>query len=81
MRSSNFSNLFLIVFEDYTMEVWDSAKLRKVRKFTGHSNKINDCFFSKDNKFVFSSAMDKTLKIFEILSGKQINSISLDHAI
>jgi WD40 repeat protein len=81
MRSSNYSNLFLIVFEDYTMEVWDSTKFKKVRKFTSHSNKINDCFFSKDNKFIFSTSQDKTLKIFEILSGKQINSISLDYAI
>lgn len=81
MRSSNYSNLFLIVFKDYTMEVWDIVKLRCVRKFTSHSNKINDCFFSKDNKFVFSCSQDKTLKIFEVLSGKQINSISLDHAI
>ena len=74
MKQSNYSSLFMIVFADFSLEVWDSSKLKKARHFQLKSC-INDAFFTPDNKFVFACSQDNIMSIYEIMSGKLINQI------
>lgn len=61
--------------------MWDADKFIKARKFVGHTLAINDVVISNDHKFVISCSEDKSIKIWDILSGNIINSIKLDKSI
>lgn len=74
---SNYSALFLLVFEDFTIELWDMYKRQRSRHFRGHTKAITETRFTPNNKFIVSSSMDQTLKIWDILSGQLINDIVL----
>lgn len=52
LKPSKLASLFLIIFEDSTVEVWDIEKFKRARSFQLEAA-INDAFFSADNKFVF----------------------------
>ena len=59
----------MIIFEDNSIEIWDIEKFKRARQFK-LSAQIKEAFFSADNKFVFVASADKSLTIFDILSGK-----------
>lgn len=66
----------MILYENGVAEIWDFEKFKRARLFT-LEDKINDAFFSHDNKFVFIATQDKKMTIFEIISGNKINEIIL----
>ena len=52
-----------------------------VRKFEGHADRITDLCFSEDGKWLLSSSMDGTLRVWDVVLGRQIDTISVDLSI
>ena len=81
IEMSNFSNLFLLIFEDFSLEIWDLFTKGKSRKFTGHKAAITEAKFLSNNKFVISASLDQSLKIWDVLTGVLINDIAVEKTI
>lgn len=52
-----------------------SSKIIKERLFEGHLEPITYLTFSLDNQYVISSSFDNSIKIWDIITGKEINSL------
>ncbi|MGF1588866.1 MAG: WD40 repeat domain-containing protein [Pleurocapsa sp.] len=50
-------------------------KLIFFNELAGHSEKINSICFSDNNKFLASASKDKTIKVWQMKSGKLANII------
>lgn len=66
---------------DMVLRVFDVVTLRMVRKFEGHTDRITDLCFSEDGKWLLSSSMDGSLRIWDVILGRQIDAISVDVSI
>lgn len=54
--------------EDGSIKVWVNGK--PIKTFTGHSAAINALALSKDGKFLVSGSADKTVKLWEVATGR-----------
>ena len=81
LELSRFSALFILILEDFSLELWDLYKRSRSRRFTGHENSITEAKFTPDNRFVVSAAMDRSLKIWDVISGSLIQDIRVDKPI
>jgi len=73
---------------DKTLKLWDVASGREVHTFSGHSDVVWTVAFSPDGKYVLSggrgapadavSRPDKTLKLWDVKTGKEIKSFQVD---
>jgi hypothetical protein len=52
---SKLSQLFMVLYQDNSIEIWNIEKFNRARHFKVDAA-INDAFFSADNKFVFVAA-------------------------
>lgn len=66
---------------DNSIEMWDMLSLKRGRRFTGHTNKILDACFAHNNKHIFSSSLDSTLKIYDIASNELIANLEVERPI
>ncbi|KAG6475125.1 hypothetical protein ZIOFF_064343 [Zingiber officinale] len=69
--------LLATVAEDMVIRLYDVVALRMVRKFEGHNDRITDLCFSDDGKWLLSSSMDGTLRVWDVILAKQIDAISV----
>ncbi|KAG6500352.1 WD repeat-containing protein 36-like [Zingiber officinale] len=72
------NGLLATVLEDMVIQLYDVVALRMVRKFEGHKDRITDLCFSDDGKWLLSSSMDGSLRIFDVILARQIDAISVD---
>jgi WD40 repeat protein len=57
--------------------LWDAASGKEIRTFPGHQGTVESCAFSPSGVHLVSTADDRTLKLWEVKSGKVIKSIQL----
>ncbi|KAI3922959.1 hypothetical protein MKW98_007090 [Papaver atlanticum] len=57
------------------------ANGNKVRKFEGHTDRVTDMCFSEDGKWLLSSSMDGTLRVWDVILARQIDAIHVDVSI
>lgn len=76
-----FSGLLAIIVDDFTIQLFDVVALRLVRKFEGHTDRITDLSFSEDGKWLVSSSMDGSLRIWDVILARQIDAIHVDVSI
>jgi WD40 repeat protein len=50
------------------------AKALALHTATGHSNMVNACAFSADNKLLLSASRDNTLKLWDAQTGEYLRS-------
>ncbi|KAL4477996.1 hypothetical protein ABPG72_013404 [Tetrahymena utriculariae] len=81
IRGSNYSHHFLVALTDNTIEMWDMLSLKRGRKFSGHSQKILDACFSHNNKYIFSSSLDSTLRVYDIAQNDIIANLEVERPI
>ncbi|EAS07174.2 Utp21 specific WD40 associated domain protein (macronuclear) [Tetrahymena thermophila SB210] len=81
IRGSNYSHHFLVALTDNTIEMWDMLSLKRGRKFGGHTQKILDACFSHNNKYIFSSSLDSTLKVYDIAQNDIIANLEVERPI
>ncbi|ERN12564.1 hypothetical protein AMTR_s00025p00209980 [Amborella trichopoda] len=75
------NGLLATVADDKVLRLYDVLAVRMVRKFEGHSDRITDLCFSEDGKWLLSSSMDGTLRVWDVIRAKQIDAIHVDVAI
>lgn len=69
------------VADDLVIRLYDVVALKMVRKFEGHTDRITDLCFSEDGKWLLSSSMDGTLRIWDVIMARQIDALHVDVAI
>ncbi len=52
--------------------LWDAASGKEIRRFQGHSRRVNSVAFSPDGKQVLTGSWDKTARLWDAASGKEI---------
>lgn len=75
------SGLLATVSDDLVIRIYDVVALRMVRKFEGHNDRVTDLCFSEDGKWLLSSSMDGTLRIWDVILARQIDAVQVDVAI
>ncbi|KAI4348100.1 hypothetical protein L6164_008861 [Bauhinia variegata] len=75
------NGLLATVGDDLTIRLFDVVALRLVRKFEGHTDRITDLCFSEDGKWLLSSSMDGSLRIWDVILARQIDAIHVDVSI
>ncbi|XP_055850780.1 WD repeat-containing protein 36 [Episyrphus balteatus] len=78
MRSHRESAMVCVAMENYDMYVVDSDTKVIVRKFKGHTSKINDVTFSPDSRWLLSASMDSTIKVWDIPSSYMIDHFKVE---
>lgn len=51
------------------------AKGKEIKKFSGHADVVNSVAYSPDGSYLASGSKDKTIRIWEVLSGKEIQQL------
>lgn len=77
LSGSNYSHHFLVALSDHSIEMWDMLTLKRGRTFLAHTHTILDACFSHDNKYVFSSSLDSSLKVFDVAQNALIANLVL----
>nr|GMD62614.1 U3 small nucleolar RNA-associated protein 21 homolog [Ipomoea batatas] len=75
------NGLLATVADDLVIRLFDVIALRMVRKFEGHTDRITDMCFSEDGKWLLTSSMDGTLRIWDVILARQIDAIQVDISI
>ncbi|ONK70376.1 uncharacterized protein A4U43_C05F33080 [Asparagus officinalis] len=72
------NGLLATVADDMVLRLFDVVAVRMVRKFEGHTDRITDLCFSEDGKWLLSSSMDGTLRIWDVILARQIDALQVD---
>ena len=83
LRYNMKNDLIAISSSDLTLTILNAkGGLKKVRTFPDvSSNKITDiCFSEPDSKWLICSSLDKSIKVFDILTGSLIDWIQFERA-
>ncbi|GLT28646.1 hypothetical protein SLA2020_035620 [Shorea laevis] len=75
------NGLLATVADDLIIRLFDVGALRMVRKFEGHTDRITDLCFGEDGKWLLSSSMDGSLRIWDVILARQIDAVHVDVAI
>ncbi len=52
------------------------TKLSKLRTLTGHSEVVRSVVYSPDGRYLASGSQDKTIKIWEVATGKELRTLT-----
>lgn len=63
---------------DNTIRIWDMNKYQEKFVLHGHEDNIWGVMFSPNNKYLISGAMDASMIIWEVETGKQIKRLSVE---
>ncbi|KAM0966851.1 hypothetical protein FF1_022589 [Malus domestica] len=75
------NGLLAVVADDLIIRLFDVVASRMVRKFEGHMDRITDMCFSEDGKWLLSSSMDGSLRVWDVILARQIDALHVDVAI
>lgn len=78
MRCHRESAMVAVALVNFVILVVDLDTKVVIRKFEGHSAKINDVTFSPDSRWLVSASMDGTIKIWDIPSSYMIDQFRVD---
>jgi WD40 repeat protein len=52
--------------------LWDASTGRQIRQLTGHNATLTDIHFSPDGKFLATSSLDRTARVWDAADGKEL---------
>ncbi|KAH8310696.1 hypothetical protein KR044_002569 [Drosophila immigrans] len=78
MRHHRESSMLAIGLDTFKVYVVDMNTRVIVRKFVGHTAKLNDLAFSPDSRWLISAAMDSTIKVWDIPSSYMIDHFRVE---
>uniref|UniRef100_A0A1I8NQ29 Uncharacterized protein n=1 Tax=Stomoxys calcitrans TaxID=35570 RepID=A0A1I8NQ29_STOCA len=78
MRCHRESAMIAVALENFVLLVIDMDTKVVIRKFEGHSAKINDVTFSPDSRWLISASMDTTIKVWDIPSSYMIDHFRVE---
>jgi U3 small nucleolar RNA-associated protein 21 len=75
------NDLIAVTLINSSIHIYDKSTFKLVREFGNKNNfsKINDVTFTRDGKWLIVASEDKSLKIYDILSGNLIEWVSFKH--
>lgn len=71
------SDLFAVALDDLSIAVIDSVTQKVVRQLFGHTNRITAMDFSHDGRWIVSTALDSTIRTWDLPTGGCIDGIKL----
>lgn len=74
------SAMLCVALEDYTVNIVDCDTRNVVRKFKGHTATITDACFSPDSRWLITSSMDCTIKVWDIPSSYLVDHFKVEYA-
>eukprot|EP01018_Ginkgo_biloba_P020289 Gb_24979 [translate_table: standard] len=75
------NGLLATAADDMVLRLFDVTAVRLVRKFNGHTDRVTDLSFSEDGKWLLSSSMDGTVRVWDVISSKQLDAMHVDVAV
>jgi len=63
------------------LALWDLKDNRKIRDLIGHKGEVTSAAFSADGKLVMSNGVDRTFRVWDVESGREIRRIGTRHYI
>lgn len=75
-RINHESSLLAIAMEDFSICIIDVDIKRLIRKLEGHIGKITDATFSPDSRWLITSSMDSSIKIWDIPSSTLVDQFA-----
>ncbi len=63
-----------------TVEIWDAASGRHIRKLSLHTDWVTGVAFSPDGQYLISSSRDGTVRLWALATGRQLRVIESDGA-
>lgn len=78
IRCHRESSMIAVALVNFVLLVIDLDTKVVIRKFEGHSAKINDVTFSPDSRWLVSASMDATIKIWDIPSSYMIDHFRVE---
>lgn len=77
-RAHSENALLAIVLDNFTVNVMDCDTRTVIRQFSGHTARITDAAFSADSRWLITSSMDCSVKVFDIPSAYMIDHFQTD---
>lgn len=75
------NGLLATAADDKILRLFDVTAMRLVRVFIGHMDRVTDLCFSGDGKWLLSSSMDGTIRVWDVISSKQLDAMHVDSAV
>lgn len=73
--------MLAVASDDKVLRLYDVLALRMVRLFEGHADRITDVCFSEDGKWLISSSMDETVRVWDVVAAKPLDAMHVDAAV
>lgn len=77
---SRASDLIAVATEDFSVLIYDASTRQLARRFSGHAGPISDICFAPKGRHVLSAAMDQTVRIWDLPSGRLYERYNCDNA-
>lgn len=71
------SSFLAIALDNYDISIIDVDTRTVVRKFSGHRGPLTDLTFSPDSRWLVTSAMDSTIRTWDIPSSSMIDILKV----
>ncbi|XP_060608574.1 WD repeat-containing protein 36-like isoform X2 [Ruditapes philippinarum] len=75
------SSMMAVARDDFHVYIIDIDTRKVVRKFIGHDNRITDMTFSADARWLITAAMDCTLRVWDLPTGRLVDCFLVDSAV
>jgi len=67
------SGLLAVASDDLVVRMYDTETWKLVRRFSGHTSPLTDMTFSPDCRWLVTSSMDSTIRVWSVVAGTLID--------
>lgn len=75
------SSFLAIALDNYDISLVDTDTRTVVRKFSGHRGPLTDLTFTPDSRWLVTSAMDSTIRTWDIPSSSLIDILKVSYSL
>jgi U3 small nucleolar RNA-associated protein 21 len=76
---SRSSGLAALSCDDFSVRVIDVSTRRQVRCFSGHVNRITDICFSPEGRWLLSSSLDRTIRVWDLPTARCLDWLRFEN--
>lgn len=69
---------FATACADHVVRIWNMRTGAEVRRFTGHTDVVNDVAVSRDGSMLFSASDDKSVRAWDAATGREAHRFDFD---
>ena len=75
------SNFIAVASDDFIVRMYDLTTQKLVRRFKGHTHRITDMCFSHDGRWLLTSALDRSVRVWDLPTGRCIDWIEFEKSV